>query len=421
MSAMRPGNRQTEVGVIPEGWGDSALADYEPFITSGSRGWAERYSDAGDLFVRITNLTRETIRLDLSDTKFVRVPADDAEARRTALKVGDLLVSITADIGIIGYVDTDVPAPAYINQHVACVRLDDDAVHPRFVAYFLASEPAQHRFRAITDVGAKTGINLTTVGKLRTAVPPFPEQKAIAEALGDADALIEALEALIAKKRAIKQGAMQDLLTGQRRLPGFQGEWCECQLGSLGSFAKGSGVKKDEADSGPLPCVRYGELYTHHTDIIRRFNSHISAEVAKGALRLRVGDILFAGSGETKEEIGKCAALVEDVEAYAGGDIVVVRPSGSSAEFLGYYLNMPDVQRQKASKGQGDAVVHISSRALASIDLKLPPTLDEQRAIAAVLSDMDAEIAALEDKLAKARDVKQGMMQVLLTGEIRLL
>jgi type I restriction enzyme S subunit len=81
---------------------------------------------------------------------------------------------------------------------------------------------------------------------------------------------------------------------------------------------------------------------------------------------------------------------------------------------------MPDVQRQKASKGQGDAVVHISSRALASIDLKLPTTLDEQRAIAAVLSDMDAEIAALEDKLAKARAVEQGMMQVLLTGEIRL-
>jgi type I restriction enzyme S subunit len=143
MSAVRSGYKQTEVGVIPEEWGDSALADFEPFITSGSRGWAQRYSEAGDLFVRITNLTREAIRLDLSDTKFVKVPADDAEAKRTALKVGDLLVSITADIGIIGYVDTDVPAPAYINQHVACVRLGDEAVHPRFVAYFLASEPAQ--------------------------------------------------------------------------------------------------------------------------------------------------------------------------------------------------------------------------------------------------------------------------------------
>ncbi len=280
------------------------------------------------------------------------------------------------------------------------------------------------RFRAEvigrSSVSANTNINQSNLVGISIPLPPLPEQHAIAEALGDGDALIETLEAMIAKKRNIKQSAMQELLTGHRRLPGFQGEWRDAQLGTLGSFAKGTGVMKDEATSGSLPCVRYGELYTHHSDIIRQFNSHISADVAKGALRLRKGDVLFAGSGETKEEIGKCAALITDIEAYAGGDIVVLRLSSASAEFFGYCLNGPEVQSQKASKGQGDAVVHISSRALASIELHFPPTVDEQRAIAAVLLDIDAEIDALEDKLEKMRSVKQGMMQVLLTGEIRL-
>ena len=130
--------------------------------------------------------------------------------------------------------------------------------------------------------------------------------------------------------------------------------------------------------------------------------------------------MLFAGSGETKEEIGKCVAFVDDLDAYAGGDIVILRPEEACAMFLGYYLNTATINRQKASKGQGDAVVHIGSGALAEIDLMLPP-VKEQTAIAAILSDMDTEIAALDTKLAKARNIKQGMMQELLTGRIRLI
>ena len=152
---------------------------------------------------------------------------------------------------------------------------------------------------------------------------------------------------------------------------------------------------------------------------MRSFNSWISREVAETATPLRRGDIVFAGSGETKEEIGKCVALVDDVEAYAGGDIVILRPNGANSLFLGYLLNTPTVASQKASRGQGDAVVHISASALASINLSLPSQA-EQTAIAAVLSDMDAELAALEARRDKTRALKQGMMQELLTGRTRL-
>ena len=128
---------------------------------------------------------------------------------------------------------------------------------------------------------------------------------------------------------------------------------------------------------------------------------------------------MFAGSGETKDEIGKCAAFVDDIEAYAGGDIVVLRSKKADPGFLGYYLNTGPINRQKASKGQGDAVVHISAAALADIQCTLP-CITEQTAIAAIFSDMDAEITALEAKLSKARQIKQGMMQELLTGRTRL-
>lgn len=267
---------------------------------------------------------------------------------------------------------------------------------------------------------AQPKLNKQICAKIPVALPATKaEQEAIAEALSDADKYVESLEQLIAKKRLVKQGAMQELLTGERRLPGFSGDWEVKSLGMLGVFFKGRGVSKDQALSGDLPCVRYGELYTRHNDYIRGFYSGISRQVATTATRIFRGDILFAGSGETKAEIGKCAALAEDIEAYAGGDIVVLRPVASDPIFLGYYLNTPEINLQKASRGQGDAVVHISAGALADIR-GLFPEQQEQRAIGAVLSDFDAEIDALQSKLAKARDIKQGMMQNLLTGKVRL-
>ena len=234
------------------------------------------------------------------------------------------------------------------------------------------------------------------------------------------DALLAGLERLIAKKRDLKQAAMQQILTGQTRLPGFSGAWEVKRLGEVGIFLKGSGVRKDEAQSGGLPCIRYGEIYTYHNDYIKQFNSWISVEVAATATRLKQGDLLFAGSGETKEEIGKCVAFVDSCEAYAGGDTVILRPAGVNPLFMGYFCNTAPVVAQKASKGQGDAVVHISAAALSSIIVALP-SLPEQTAIAAVLSDMDAELFLLTARRDKTHALKQAMMQELLTGRTRLL
>lgn len=197
-------------------------------------------------------------------------------------------------------------------------------------------------------------------------------------------------------------------------------DWKLPLLQMVGTFSKGQGIRKDQASSGSIPCVRYGEIYTHHNDILRKFNSHISERVAQSSVLLKPGDILFAGSGETKEEIGKAVAYVGQGRAYAGGDIVILTPHGFASTFLGYALNAPSVVRQKAARGQGDAVVHITSSALSSVVVPVPPTLAEQQAIAEALSDADALIESLQQLIVKQRALKQGAMQALLTGRQRL-
>ena len=192
-------------------------------------------------------------------------------------------------------------------------------------------------------------------------------------------------------------------------------DWEVKNLGQIGLFTKGKGIRKDEANTGIFPAIRYGEIYTKHNNIITKFYSFISEEVANNSAELKKGDILFAGSGETKEDIGKSVSFIDDFKAYVGGDVVILRPNNKhNSSFLGYLLNSRDVQKQKAENGQGDAVVHIYANNLKDIKIPLPP-LAEQEAIAAALSDCDSWIESLEAVIAKKRLIKQGAMQELLT------
>lgn len=230
---------------------------------------------------------------------------------------------------------------------------------------------------------------------------------------------VSSLELLIAKKQAIKQGMMQQLLTGQARLPGFSAAWNTVTLGDMGTFLKGHGVKRDDVQATGVPCIRYGELYTNYINYTAITNSFVSIEVARTALPIRSGDLLFAGSGETREEIGVCVTYIGDALAVAGGDIVVLRGNSFNPVYLAILVNTPAVVSQKARAGQGDAVVHINSRALAAIAVSIPQRA-EQDAIAEMLMDADREINVLRARLSKARGIKQGMMQELLTGRTRL-
>jgi type I restriction enzyme S subunit len=391
------GYKQTEVGVIPEDWRVDYIENFAQITTGGKNTQDRKMDGQYPFFVRSQTVER------IDSYSF------DGEAVLTA---GDGVGTGKVFHYIKGRFD--------VHQRVYQIYdFSGDVDGYFFYLYFSAN--FYSRIMQMTAKSSVDSVRRDMIARMLVPLPPtVEEQRAIATALSDVDALLEGLDRLIAKKRDLKQAAMQQLLTGQTRLPGFEGEWEVKRLGETGVFLKGSGVKKDEASSGDIPCIRYGEIYTYHHDYIRSFNSWISSEVAATATRLRQGDLLFAGSGETKEEIGKCVAFIDDFEAYAGGDIVILRLTGANPVFMGYYCNTAPINSQKASKGQGDAVVHISAAALASIEVTLP-SHDEQTAIATVLADMDTEIEALEQRRAKTRDLKQAMMQELLTGRTRLI
>lgn len=413
------GYKQTEVGVIPEEWEVKSLA---LVLSKGRLGgnYANQDAEAELPLMKMGNLARGYI--DLSKVQFITPGVRPELVHR--LVYGDVLFNTRNTLDLVGKVAIwrDELPVAYYNSNLMRLEFEPAEIcSNEYANYALNTEGAVSRLRALaTGTTSVAAIYTRDLMKLQVIVPPLPEQRAIATALSDVDGLLGGLERLIAKKRDLKQAAMQQLLTAQTRLPGFHGEWQVKTLGELGQFLKGSGVTKDQTRSGSIACVRYGELYTHHNDVIRDFNSWISPEVAATAVQLRKGEILFAGSGETKEEIGKCAAFISDEAAYAGGDIVILRPREADSVFLGYFLNTAPINRQKASRGQGDAVVHISSSALAAIRCRLP-SVPEQTAIAEVLSEMDGELAALEERREKTRALKQSMMQALLTGRIRLI
>jgi type I restriction enzyme S subunit len=409
---VKPGYKQTEIGVIPEDWDATQLGKIGEALI-GLTYKPSNVREHGTLVLRSSNIQNDALAFD--DNVFVDIDIPE----RIKVRLGDVLVCVrNGSRNLIGksvLLDERVNGMTF-GAFMAVYR----SPIGRLASFLFQSEILKRQINE--HLGATINqITNKSLNSFRIPVPPTQaEQCAIAAALSDVDALLDGLDRLIAKKRDLKQAVMQQLLTGQTRLPGFHGEWEMKRLGEIGTFLKGSGVKKDKANSGELPCIRYGEIYTHHNDRIRSFNSRISSEVAATATRLRQGDLLFAGSGETKEEIGKCVAFVNDCVAFAGGDIVILRlANDANPLFMGYFCNTAPINAQKASRGQGDAVVHISAAALSSIEVTLP-THDEQTAIAAVLSDMDAELSALEARRDKTRDLKQAMMQELLTGKTRL-
>lgn len=408
---LMPGYKRSDVGVIPDDWDAKPLGD----IGDSLIGLTYRPSEVrkyGTLVLRSSNVQNGTLCFD--DNVFVDADIPD----RIMVRPGDILVCVRNGsrdlIGKSALIDERAVGMTF-GAFMAVFRSEHGKLlHHVFQSGIFKKQINEHLGATINQITNKS------LNSFKVPLPPTDEERTeIANALSDVDALLATLDQVIAKKRDLKQATMQQLLTGETRLPGFSGNWEVKQLGDIGQFLKGRGVKKDEAQSGTLPCIRYGEIYTHHNDYIKSFNSWISPQVAATAMRLKQGDLLFAGSGETKEEIGKCVAFIDDCEAYAGGDTVILRAAGINPMFMGYYCNTAPIAAQKASKGQGDAVVHISAAALSSIVLALP-SLSEQNAIATVLSSMDSELSVLESRRDKTRNIKQAMMQELLTGKTRL-
>ena len=381
------GYKRTEVGVIPKDWIVRPLGSclrYAPEY--GINAAAVRYDDSLPTYLRITDIS-EDYRFRPSPRVSVKHPSVSS----FFLCEGDLVFARTgASVGK-SYRYDEKDGPLVFAGFLIRIRPDPEKLESVFLAYCVQSGRYWEWVATMSTRSGQPGINGQEYAMFQIPLPPLSEQRAIAKALSDVDGLLAALEALIAKKRAIKQAAMQQLLTGKTRLPGFNGKWVRKRLGELGAFSKGRGIKREDVSDTGFPCIRYGELYTRYKDYFLNPVSRIPPAVALQAVPIKKGDLLFAGSGETAEEIGICAAYLGEGPAYAGGDLIALTPSGQNSIYLGHLMNHPTVATQKARMGQGDAVVHISARNLAQVRIELPP-LTEQTAIAAVLSDMDARI-----------------------------
>lgn len=215
----------------------------------------------------------------------------------------------------------------------------------------------------------------------------------------------------------MKQTAVKNKIQAKYDIPN---DWTVIQLGDLGTFSKGKGILKEQITLEGLPCIRYGEIYTTHDFIIKEFKSFICNDVANESKEIKQGDILFAGSGESLEEIGKAVAYIGKNKAYAGGDVIILSTKKDvNPECLSYALETDFVKKQKRVLGQGNSVVHIYPSDLSKVKIPLPP-FPEQKAIAQVLSTTDAAIHTTEKLIAQKVLRKKWLMQQLLTGKMRL-
>ncbi|MDY5050591.1 MAG: restriction endonuclease subunit S [Candidatus Mucispirillum faecigallinarum] len=194
--------------------------------------------------------------------------------------------------------------------------------------------------------------------------------------------------------------------------------WEVKKLGEIGNFFKGKGIKKDELCNNGLPCIIYGQIYTSYEFYTDKFISFIPTNLKPYTTEIYKNDILFAGSGETKEEIGKSIAYIGKEFAYAGGDIIILRQNKVQSLFITYYLNSMG-RKQLNRLGQGDSVVHIYKSTLENVKIPVPP-LDEQKKIADILSLWDKAIQQTKELIAYKETQKKGLMQNLLTGKKRL-
>lgn len=254
--------------------------------------------------------------------------------------------------------------------------------------------------------------------------PTIEEQQRIANALSDVDTLINNLEKLIAKKKNIKQGAMQQLLTGRKRLPRFAGKWNKKTISKIGFTYNGlSGKIASDFGKGSAQYITFLNVLNNPV-IDKHLFQKVNVSESENQNKVLKDDLLFNTSSEVPEEVGICSVLKAEVpNLYLNSFCFGFRLTDNAVDglFLSYYFRSSLGRNLMSLLAQGSTRYNLSKDNFLKSSIVIPSTKEEQTAIANVLSDMDSEIATLETKLAKYRKLKTGMMQQLLTGKIRLM
>lgn len=395
------------------------------------RGFAfksEDYVNDGVLNFRVTNI-KENGQIDTKDVKYL--PKYFLEKYQDfVLKEDDIvLVMVGATTGKIGKISKEI-LPALLNQNMWNLKPKEVFFNKNFF-FYLINFNIRH-FLNKAGGSAREFLRQKEFVKFIVLSPSQPEQGKIAEILSTVDEAIEKTDAINEETNQLKKGLMQKLFTGgightrfkETKIGKIPEEWEVERLGRIGEFFKGKTITKSEITETGFPCIRYGDIYVQYefANIVTHFSAYINEETAKNGRRLLKNDIIFAGTGETQEDIGKCVAYTKDDKAFAGGDLIVFRPSkdiGIDSEFLSSCLNTGEVAKRKSRLGQGLSIFHIYSTHLQTLEIPLP-SFSEQRQIAQILSELDAKIEKEMTTKKQLEKLKKGLMQVLLTGKIRV-
>jgi type I restriction enzyme S subunit len=424
---LRSGYKLTDVGVIPVDW-ETPLLDSVAKRGSGHTPDKAHPEYWGGSIKWIS--LQDTSRLDqlyIYDTAAKITLAGIANSSAKMHAAGTVVMTRDAGVGKSAIMADDMA----VSQHFmawACGSL----LNNHYLYYWLQARKSE--FERIAMGNTIKTIGLPYFKKLTIPLPTKVEQEAIAEVLSNADALIESLDQLIAKKRHIKQGTMQELLTGKRRLPGFERkkgykrtdagiiaeDWILADAGSIGRFKGGCGfpIVYQGSISGEYPFFKVSDMNNEGNEsLMETANNYISEPI-----RRRLGAYAFPAKTIVFAKVG-AAVFLERKK-------ILTRPSCIDNNMAGYILSADGVDHRYihffmlnfrlGSLVSTTALPSLSGSVLNAIKIPLPPTKAEQETIAGILSDMGAEIAALESKLAKTRQIKQGMMHNLLTGRIRL-
>jgi type I restriction enzyme, S subunit len=396
---LKPGYKRTEVGVIPDEWRTSRVGDVCGCIVPGRN--KPKFFDGNIPWITTPDLedgkavTTSKLGLCISRT----------EAKAIGSKVvppGSVLMSCAGELGIVALAQNEIVVNQQLHVFIPTERIDNT---------FLMNALA-YRKEQIASLGTKTAVpylNKNSCNSILVPLPPLPEQRAIATVLRDMDALLAGLGRLIVKKRDLKQATMQVLLNGRERLPGFNGRWDSVEFGNIAT------IRNIKTISSLMPagtqCV---ELESIGQGSGRLLGS-VEASGSSPKYSFKKGDVLFGRLRAYLRKYwfatfdGVCSTEIwplipRDERLYAGYLHLLVQTNGFvDAAGVSYGTHMPRSDWSVLSK----------------FAVQLPP-LDEQTAIAAVLTDIDAEIAALEQRRRKTQDLKQAMMQELLTGRTRL-
>ena len=376
-------------------WEKTTIGAKSEIVTSGSRDWAQYYSDSGDKFIRMTNLVRNGINLDLSDLRFVQLPVGSNEGKRTSLEKGDILISITAELGKLGWIPEGL-GTAYINQHTALVRMKN-TLDSKFVAYALSTEKYNNKLNSLNDSGAKAGLNLGSIRSFELTIPSKPEQTQIASFLSVVDEKISQLTQKLELLSQYKQGMMQKLFSQQIRFKADDGsefgEWENILVKEIFDVTRGQVLAVSNTVSVADTDYKYPVFssQTKQKGLMGFYKKYLFEDAltwtTDGA---NAGDVNFRKGKFYCTNV--CGVLLSQ-KGYANLCIAEIL-NKVTHKYVSYVGNPK-----------------LMNNVMSEIPITIPSNLEEQTKIANFLSSIDQKIEVVAQQIEQAKQWKKGLLQ----------